>query len=118
MNTIRLSQRGAAQTTMIVGAVIAVLFVYFLFRLITSGVQISPDDATESAVNGRIHPSGVVTVAAPAETPAETPAEAPAEPAAAETPAEQTAEQAATETPAETPAEAPAAETPAEQPAQ
>ena len=110
MNTIRLSQRGAAQTTMIVGAVIAVLFVYFLFRLITSGVQISPDDATESAVNGRIHPSGVVTVAAPAETPAE----APAEPAVAETPAEQ----AATETPAETPAEAPAAETPAEQPAQ
>ena len=114
MNTIRLSQRGAAQTTMIVGAVIAVLFVYFLFRLITSGVQISPDDATESAVNGRIHPSGVVTVAAPAETPAE----APAEPAAAETPAEQTAEQAATETPAETPTETPAAETPAEQPAQ
>ncbi|MBQ9259695.1 MAG: hypothetical protein IJ187_07590 [Neisseriaceae bacterium] len=114
MNTIRLSQRGAAQTTMIVGAVIAVLFVYFLFRLITSGVQISPDDATESAVNGRIHPSGVVTVAASAETPAE----APAEQAAAETPAEQTAEQAATETPAETPAEAPAAETPAEQPAQ
>lgn len=114
MNTIRLSQRGAAQTTMIVGAVIAVLFVYFLFRLITSGVQISPDDATESAVNGRIHPSGVVTVVAPAETPAE----APAEPAAAETPAEQTAEQAATETPVETPAETPAAETPAEQPAQ
>ncbi|MBO4575671.1 MAG: cytochrome c5 family protein [Neisseriaceae bacterium] len=62
MDTIRLSQRGSAQTTVIVGAVIAVLFLYFLFRLITSGVKIDPDDASDAAINSRIQSVGMVSV--------------------------------------------------------
>ena len=61
MNTIRLSQRGSAQTTFIVGAIIAVLFFYFLFRLITSGVKINPDDASDLATNNRIRAVGMVS---------------------------------------------------------
>lgn len=62
MNTIRLSQRGSAQTTVIVGALVAVLFVYFLFRLAVSGVKIDPDDASDAAVNSRIQSVGMVSV--------------------------------------------------------
>ena len=62
MNTSRLSQRGSAQTTVIVGAVIALLFCYFLFRLVTSGVKIDPDEASDRAINNRIQSVGMVTV--------------------------------------------------------
>lgn len=62
MNTFRKFQRGAARMTLIGGLIIAVLFIYLLYLLATSGAKIAAEDAEEAAVNGRIQPMGVVKV--------------------------------------------------------
>ena len=62
MNTSCKFQRGSAATTLIYGLLIAVLVLYFLIRLMTSGTRLAPEDASDIAVNNRIQSVGIVKV--------------------------------------------------------
>ncbi|MDO5687162.1 MAG: c-type cytochrome [Neisseria sp.] len=62
MNTFRKFQRGAASFTLISGLIIAVLFIYLLYLLATSGTSLKAEDASDVSIGNRIHPVGMVKV--------------------------------------------------------
>ena len=62
MNTTRKYQQGFSLSVILARVIVAVLFLYFLVKLITSGTKLDPDEASDLAVNNRIQSVGLVKV--------------------------------------------------------